>query len=227
MSYIIYNDTVTDIIIPTIFIPIIDLLLCSLFGTKARWFQLHSVINAVIVYIISEDIIKLYTNPIMNNHKITSTIDYNFIIVLHIYHLIISKNVTFMDYFHHILFVGGGCIPACLFYNNNLMRLSSFAGCGLTGSIEYLTLALVKHNRLESLTQKKFNAYIYNYLRYPFTLYSVIATHIVSAENPNLVSWPIFLIYTNILVFLNGSFYNKLTIENYVTHKMVKNNNAI
>ena len=54
MNYIInsiINNRCSDIIIPLLSIPTIDLLLCIFFGTNARWFQLHSVINGIITYI--------------------------------------------------------------------------------------------------------------------------------------------------------------------------------
>ena len=215
------NNTTREIIIPIIAIPSIDLLLCFLFGVKARWFQLHSAINIVIVGIIFDDVVKLYRNPIYNNHDIDSKLELTYIMTLHIYHLLISKNITFMDYCHHLLFVGFACLPAYIFYNNNLLRLSVFATCGLTGSIEYFMLALVKHNRLTSIKQKMYNTYIYNYLRYPFSMYSVIAIYISSLYNPEIIgNYPMLLLFMNLTILLNGSFYNKLAIENYIEHKM-------
>ena len=128
-----------------------------------------------------------------------------------------------MDYCHHILFIGFACLPAYIFYNNNLLRLSVFATCGATGSIEYFMLALVKHNRLTSIKQKMYNTYIYNYLRYPFSMYSVIAIYISSLYNPEIIgNHPVLLLFMNLTILLNGAFYNKLAIENYIEHKMMK-----
>ena len=99
-NYLIINK---EILITIISIPTIDIILCNLFGNKARWFQLHAFINGVIVIIIYEDVIKLYIDPINNNKPLTSHIDSYFIIFLHIYHLFISKSITYMDYFHGLL----------------------------------------------------------------------------------------------------------------------------
>ena len=214
------KSIINDIAITLITIPSIDLLLCLLMGPRTRWFQLHAVINAVIVCIIYEDVIKLYINPIANHKIVTSQIDCYFIIFLHIYHLFISKNITFMDYFHHGLFIGAGFIPALLFYRSNLIRLASFAGCGLPGCIEYTSLVLVKHNKIKSLTQKKYCSYLYNYLRYPLSLYSMITIHIVHSYDKTSDINPLLLLYVNFIIFLNGAFYNKLAIENYITHKI-------
>ena len=222
MSSLTYYISISDIIIPLISIPALDFMLCILFGIQTRWFQLHSVVNGIIVCIVYQDVISLYINPIANNGIMNSKLDCYYIIFLHIYHLFISSNLTFMDYFHHGLFIGGGCIPAFLFFNSNLVRLASFAGCGLTGCVEYFTLALVKHNKLKSLTQKKISSYMYNYVRYPLSLYSIMAIYIVYLyDTPQNIN-PYLLIYVNLIIFFNGAFYNKLTIENYIEHKNIK-----
>ena len=213
-----------DMIIPFVAIPTTDLLLCVLIGTKTRWFQLHAAVNAIIVSIIYEDVIKLYIDPIENNGELSSQMEGYFIIFLHIYHLFISKNLSFMDYFHHILFVGLGFVPAFLVYTNNLIRLASFAGCGITGFLEYSSLVLVKHNLIDSLKQKKFNSYLYNYVRYPLSLYSIVAMYMAYRKN-NLTINPFMLTYISIIIFFNGAFYNKLTVENYIQHKQIKQKN--
>ena len=213
-----------DMIIPFVAIPTTDLLLCMLIGTKTRWFQLHAAVNAIIVSIIYEDVIKLYIDPIENNGELSSQMEGYFIIFLHIYHLFISKNLSFMDYFHHILFVGLGFVPAFLVYTNNLIRLASFAGCGITGFVEYSSLVLVKHNLIDSLKQKKFNSYLYNYVRYPLSLYSIVAMYMAYRKN-NLTINPLMLTYISIIIFFNGAFYNKLTVENYIQHKQIKQKN--
>ena len=213
------ENTITDIIIPIVSIPTIDMILCCIFGYKSRWFQLHSTINGIIVLTIYQDIIELFINPIANNKNEISKIDSTYIILLHIYHLIISKNLTNMDVFHHVLFVGFGLVPSYIFFNNNVVKLVSFSTCGLTGCIEYFMLSLVKHEKMSSLQQKYINSYIYNYIRYPLTMYSVIVIYLLYITNPNIIEYPTLLIYTILLMFFNGSYYNKITIENYIEHK--------
>ena len=209
-----------DIIIPSVLIPSIDFLLCKCFGNKTRWFQLHSAINIVILTIIYNDIIVLFTNPLENIRSVNSKIDHYFILTLHIYHFFITDKLSFMDYFHHILFVGFGLIPTLFIYNNNLVRLGWFAVGGLPGSIEYLTLSLVKHDKMCYINQKRITAYIYNYIRYPITIYCPALTYVAYKENklPDIIN-PIILTYICFLLFFNGGFYNKLTIENYITHR--------
>ena len=114
----------------------------------------------------------------------------------------------------------GGCLPIFCFYDSNLLRLTSFAACGLPGAIEYFTLALVKHKKLGILTQKRMNAILYNYIRFPMTLYSITVIHIAYTLGLTPSSSPIVVYYVIFLVYINGSFYNKLTIENHIQHKV-------
>ena len=218
------QTSMVDCLIPVLSIPTIDLLLCKFFGTRSRWFQLHSVINGIIVYIILDDVILLFINPLENITPIISQMDSYFIMILHIYHLFIVKQISFMDYFHHILFVGMGVMPSLILYNTNMIRLAWFPTCGLPGCIEYFTLSLVKHDKLDPLTQKRINSYIYNYLRYPITVYGPTVTYIAYKQNLLYNTNAFIIVYFNLILFFNGAFYNKVSIENYILHKYKKNN---
>ena len=198
--------------------PILDVGLCMLYGKKARWFQLHAAVNFIILTFIFEDVCNLLINP-LNIRYLDNPIEIYYIVYLHLYHMLIFKN-TLMDYFHHIVFVLFGALPVYYFYNYNTIRLCTFVGCGLPGLIEYTTLSLVKNNKMSSLTQKSLISNIYNYFRYPLTIFSASAIYIA---NQNL--------YTNIpsnnilfvilMIFLNGSYFNKITIENCIHHKIM------
>ena len=199
-------------------IPLLDLGLCLAYNKKARWFQLHAAVNFVILTIIYEDVISLIANP-LNIRYIDNPVEIYYIFYLHIYHMIMFKN-TVMDYFHHIVFVLFGALPVYYFYNYSTIRLSTFVGCGLPGLIEYTTLSLVKNEKMSAVNQKMLISNIYNYFRYPFTIFSASAIYIA---NQNL--------YTNIpdksilfvvlMIFLNGSYFNKLTIENSIYHRIM------
>ena len=210
MSIITYFS-LPEILIPLVSIPCIDIILSATIGTRARWFQLHSMINFIIVYIISGDVYLLYTDPLNNIRTLESKIDCNFIVLLHIYHYFVFKN-TRMDYFHHFIFVGCGCVPIFYCYSSNLIRLTTFSGCGLPGAIEYLTLTLVKNNKLNSLKQKRFNSHLYNYFRYPTTIYSITVIYISYLQDLTQVIHPIIIYYIMLLVFINGSLDRKSVV---------------
>ena len=211
----IYNDIATPIIV----IPGIDFLLCKMLRKKTRWFQLHSAINGIIVSIIWEDIVNIFTDPLQSIEVTKSNIDTYFILFLHIYHFFIVNDLTIMDYFHHILFVGCGLLPTLLIKTTNIIRLAWLSTCGLPGCIEYFTLSLVKHDKMCYIRQKNIISYVYNYIRYPITIYCPTVTYIAYCEN-KLIDYNVcIIVYINLMLFFNGAFYNKLTVENYILHK--------
>tara|TARA_B100000902_G_scaffold399984_1_gene474246 strand:+ start:6070 stop:6774 length:705 start_codon:yes stop_codon:yes gene_type:complete len=215
--YNIFNKFSGDIelILPIITIPSLDILLCCMISNKARWFQLHAIINLIIVYIIFEDV-KIYFNELFNGIiEKTSNLDNYFILVLHLYHCLFFNNLSVLDYFHHLLFIITGVIPCTHLFKTNISRLISFTGCGLPGIIEYGSLVLMKHDIITPLTQKNINSYMYVYLRTPLSIFNVSFIFIAYKEGYFYQENQIILFYIIFLTYFNGTFYNKLTIENY------------
>ncbi len=205
-----------NVIYPLVVIPMSDLLLCYIFSKKARWFQLHALTNLIIVNIIKNDVYNLTVYPFQTINILDNYYELYYIIVLHLYHFVFFNN-TLMDYFHHSVFVLFGCIPVYYYYNYNIIRLATFTGCGLPGFIEYSLLTLVKHEKIKSLTQKKIMSKIYNYFRYPFGIFTISYIYIYSGlTQQNLLT----TLYTMMIIYLNGAFYNKLTIENAIWHEL-------
>ena len=56
-----------------------------------------------------------------------------------------------------------------------------------------------------------------------------MAIYLVYSQGMTPNTNPLLLTYINLIIFFNGAFYNKLTIENYITHKLnaqkLKNSN--
>lgn len=206
----------SSLITPLIRIPLLDIFLCIIFTKKARWFQLHCIINLLIVNIIKDDILSIIQNPTSIN-KLEYPEELYYILYLHLYHMIFFKN-TIMDYFHHIVFVLFGTLPIYYFYNINLIRFASFTGCGLPGVIEYFTLTLVKHEKMKSLTQKTIMVYVYNYFRYPVSIFSaslIYYNHIIGLTKNISNFWVSYIIF---MIVFNSAYFNKLTIENRTWH---------
>ena len=210
---VIYNN---ELIIPAITIPLLDFFLCYTISNRARWFQLHTAVNIIITCIIFGDV-KIYFNELFNGIvEKTSNLDNYFILVLHLYHFLFFKNLSKLDYIHHLIFVITGVVPCAFLFKTNISRLITFTGCGLPGIIEYGTLTLMKNNKISSLFQKKINSIMYAYLRCPLSIFNVSFMYIGYKtgyfENEN----PIILLYIIFLTYINGTFYNMLAIENYV-----------
>ena len=198
-------------------IPFTDFVLIKLFGSTARWFQLHSAINFLISYLIWEDIYSFIFYPL---YAIKVNTDFKvvyYIIYLHSYHFFIKK-LQLIELIHHVLFVFMGVLPCIFFWNYNIINLWILSGCGLPGAIEYLMLSLVKKDMLSCKRQKYISANINNYMRLPITMYGLSLTYIAYMEKIIYCN-SIFFIYICILIYTNGTFFNKLAIENYIKYK--------
>ena len=67
---------------------IVDSLLCKIIGKKARWFQLHAITNAYVVYQTKDDLYNLLTAPIHTIGQYADRGPVLLIISLHVYHMI-------------------------------------------------------------------------------------------------------------------------------------------
>ena len=198
-------------------IPFTDFVLIKLFGSTARWFQLHSAINFLISYLIRDDIYSFIFYPL---YAIKVNTDFKvvyYIIYLHSYHFFIKK-LQLIELIHHVLFVFMGVLPCIFFWNYNIINLWILSGCGLPGAIEYLMLSLVKKDMLSCKRQKYISANINNYMRLPIAMYGLSLTYIAYMEKIIYCN-SIFLIYICILIYTNGTFFNKVAIENYIKYK--------
>ena len=213
-----------------------DNILIKGFGTKSRWFQLHAACNLYISCLVIQESMNLIINPRFPISSPTKRDLYahQLIVIMHLYHPFISR-MSNMDIFHHLLFVIFGSLPALYFLNTSVFSIMTLGACGIPGFIEYTCLSLVKHNMMTSIDQKKIQSMVSNYLRMPLALYSAALAHIdmsmwaskyrIHDKSPDeyiyfVCAGPYYIIF---LVYLNGTFYNKLAIENHMEHKINKN----
>lgn len=198
---------------------LVDRILVHLFGTKSRWFQLHCIVNFYIVIIVMKDAINLILSPFNLENISETNIDSITIVNLHIYHLIMFRNVSIEEYLHHFIFIILGVMPGIFLLDNRVCKIATFTGCGLPGCIEYFTLSLYKHNKLNNLFQKKIMIYIYNYFRSPLGIISMYINYIQYKYNgcKNIY----FLFYINTLVYINSTYYNLHTSKLYY-NKLIK-----
>lgn len=206
------NDLILGII------PILDLCMVKIFGKKSRWFQIHAIINMIIMYLVIPDTYCLLISPKLPLKSKNTRLDLalNLCCGIHGYHCVIDK-LSSIELWHHLIFVVLGIIPSIYYFNSQSMALLLFTGCGFPGAIEYTMLSLVKHNKINSLTQKSINSYINNYIRAPLSIYGATIIHLDN-NNDDILS-NIVLYYICFLVYLNGTFFSKMAIENHMWHK--------
>ena len=85
-------------LVPIIVIPTLDKILCKIFTDKARWLQLHGVVNIIIVGLIKDDVYRLLINPLdikmIDEHR-----ELYYILYLHLYHSLFFKNSMMLNFF--------------------------------------------------------------------------------------------------------------------------------
>lgn len=193
-----------------------DKILCKFFGKKARYYQLHSFINLLITYRIFPDIKNFFINPINAYRLIDNNLDSYLIISLHFYHILIANSLNFIEIIHHLLFVAFGVFPVIFYINSNQIYLGYIACSGLPGVFEYGLLSLLKNNKISLYTQKYYTVYLYNYFRYPLALYGCYLNLTLWKYNNILKNDSLYMsIYINILLFINGSVFNQITLKSY------------
>ena len=195
---------------------ILDVILRKVFGHRARWFQLHALINIIITYISIPEVFDILCNPSnafeLSNNRFGLILGFT----LHLYHMIFF-NLTFMDKCHHIssAFI---CIPLTMLLNCKIISWHLFIGTGFPGGLDYIMLTFVKHSRLESLTEKKYNSLINAYIRCPFGVIGSFLTYMrsVSLEPGSFKQYSGFTV--TFISFMNCTFFAKLAIENFRDH---------
>ena len=199
-------------------IGIFDYILLFLFGEKSRWFQLHTISNIFICYLIYSDITDVLFHPISSLNQHVDKDSVFTCITLHTYHCVMFK-LTPMDKFHHYLFVFFGAIPMLLFWEGPFVQITMLFTCGLPGAIDYFSLCLVKHNYMLKLTQKNISALVNNYIRFPGTV--IASTICYTGYMENEINYhPLSIAYGMFLTYFNGAYFSKLAIENNIVHRI-------
>ena len=192
-----------------------DFILIKLFSDKARWFQLHAVVNLYISYEILPEVINIIKDPITGYQICGTNRICLLIICLHVYHVLTFKKLNRVDYFHHVVFVGLGVLPDMFFIKYNQKYLAYIVASGIPGFFEYSTLTLYKNNLLTLKQQKHFNSILYNFVRLPFCCFAIAMNY--NAYLNNYVKDDLLItLYVNILLYLNGTIFNFLTIISYI-----------
>tara|TARA_B110001452_G_scaffold265070_1_gene269136 strand:- start:887 stop:1657 length:771 start_codon:yes stop_codon:yes gene_type:complete len=213
-TYLSENIIVKELLFISFIIFFFDNLFCFIFGKKARWFQLHCLINIIVTIDIIPDIIDFIINPNEGYKLLTSNTSSYYILIVHLYHIFMFKNLNLIDYFHHILFIGFGVVPTLYFVNSNQIYLGYIVCNGIPGIIEYGSLTLVKHNLLSIYNQKKLNTILYIFLRLPMCIFGS-TMNLVAYKNGLISDTLVVTLYMNCLLYFNGCFFTILTCDSF------------
>jgi hypothetical protein len=193
----------------------------ALMGKKyeGKYFFIHGVNNALIVYLTYSDLILTFTNfntVLTNNINILpSIITYS----LHVYHTFVYyRKFKFDDWLHHIL-MGAALFTAHQFCTGRLINYSLFFTTGLPGMIDYFLLFFVKNNKMNPIVEKKMNSWINLWIRCPGCTSHAVLTLLVYNIYSNTLLNSNFekfgYIFTAAITYWNGIYFMNKVIVSY------------
>mmetsp|Transcript_20748 Transcript_20748/g.49303 ORF Transcript_20748/g.49303 Transcript_20748/m.49303 type:complete len:224 (+) Transcript_20748:76-747(+) len=184
--------------------------------TKARWFVLHATCNFFITLLCLPDVVGTIWDPIHCGEGPYSPYPVYLVVAVHSYHMIAFSNLTWDDWFHHLLFVGVIGSAGLVFQAGPVLGLIAFILCGLPGGLDYCMLACVKHQLMDPLQEKKWNARINVWIRSPGSLGCSFCLYVAIRYGKRTFSWLeiIMAFFTAFLCILNGQYYMQRVVGN-------------
>lgn len=186
----------------------------SIVGKQAKYFKVHSLLNAFLTIITFNDMITLLQEPLIDgDHSTYPRLARDLLFTFHLYHIICFNKVLSIDIIHHL--VMSGVIISSYTYNVALIaNYCIFFINGLPGLMDYIMLILVKYRYLESIVEKKYNSYIQIWLRSPFVVIGAYILYIRYTHGIFVCS--IYnIIFAMFGIFWNGQYFALRIIHNY------------
>lgn len=182
---------------------------------QARWYILHTIINAVVVFYTFQDMFSVLKDPITSIKTPADQLPINLTVALHYYHMIFFDYLYPIDWVHHILMM---YVAFNVYYNPEVGLVSNyiiFFINGLPGGFDYLLLVLVKFNLIKPYTEKKINSYVNIWIRSPGILIGTYCLYLASLVQDDYN--PYFLDRFSILglLFWNAQYFTYRVIYNY------------
>ena len=216
-----------------LFFPILTIFFTDLFiwffgdnNKKRRWYLIHALTNTFLVFYTFNNLIECYYDPlslINKNYNNDDIVAINTVLSLHLFHIFSSyKNLTFIDWVHHIVSCIIVCTIAIFFLSTKMINYAIFFMCGLPGGIDYFLLYFNKLNLIDKLTEKRINVYLNMCIRLPGLLWGLIISYICviyKELNDDISSFKICALFiTNILNCINAIFFSIRVVQNYGIH---------
>lgn len=181
---------------------------------KGRYFFLHAIANGIVVFASLPDLVRAATvHPYDTlNHPAWSVAGNSATMALHLYH-ILAFQLTADDWWHHLQF-----IPMCLAtpaFKQQIgcaVSLSNFFLSGLPGGLEYVFLILVMHGLMEKQKEKRYFAWLNQWVRAPGAIWITVLGFFCWREGQlplnSVVGWTFGLFH-----LYNGMYFNMIAIE--------------
>jgi hypothetical protein len=194
-------------------------------GTNARWFALHAFANLFVVILSIPDVIQTIVDPansmsIQCEFSSIACTDAPVCIIaaIHLYHILAFRNLTWDDWFHHLLFAVGICSLHFCFKWGPVSQFLSFFISGLPGGIDYAMLSGVKLKVLRPITEKRINRFMNVWIRSPGLMTSGVLAYASYRNGHNHIN-PSALLFGMVLVVFNGQYYMERVVANHAVKK--------
>jgi hypothetical protein len=192
---------------------------------NGKYYLLHFINNAIVVYLTFPDIISIYTdfpNFWLHEKNIISAI---LTTSLHIYHVIVYFNkLRVIDWMHHILNVFISLPIALIYPSGSLIGHSMFFMSGLPGGLDYLLLFLERNAIINRSTEKRINTYLNVWIRAPgcnaHAAFILIGYNIVKSHVEFTVLDLCIHIFVALVVYWNGNYFMRQVVENNITDQL-------
>lgn len=224
-------ENIINIIISTVFLVFLDKIISYKFNKP--YYLLHGLVNFIIVYLVYNDIIILYTDFDNSYNYLINTKAIDICIALHFYH-IIAYNLTYEDWKHHILmFLVEFNVVYILNYKYLVVSHVIFYLCGLPGGIDYILLFLVRNNYINKYTEKYYNHILNIFIRSSGAIISSFIINIYRQNHFKNINdyrmndiyylYTVNTLYTLVMIYTyyNGIYYMYNVFENYIMTKQI------
>ena len=175
---------------------------------KTRWFLLHIVGNVMTVVAIWDEVFIIIVDPLQAYVMPTRYLGYCVVVTLHCYHIVFFK-MRPADWFHHLVFVGGGFGSAVILQPYIISSMPLFSLNGLPGALDYAMLVAVRLGRMKRLDHKWWNARINTWFRCPYSVMVCGVGYVGMVEHGTWQCAPCL-----ILVLWNAVHYGEQAVEN-------------
>lgn len=188
---------------------------------KGRWFILHTISNFFTTCYTLPTIYYVLSDPISSFNMDPNLTPLNITIALHLYHILFFTNLTTIDWVHHLLMCTvAGC---SYFYHTGLCtNFLIFFVNGLPGGLDYLMLALVKHNKMDYMKEKQLNSQINIWIRSPGILIGAYNLYLCILYN-NVQTGLIETILILSALLWNAQYFTYRVVANYNRKLIITN----
>jgi hypothetical protein len=185
-------------------------------GFTNPYYLIHSLHNAVIVYLTAPDVYATFTDFYALQAYSVNLDAAALVAALHIYHILMYREkLRFDDWLHHGLMIGVALPIGCLVPCGTLMGFNLFFTTGLPGGIDYFLLFLVRNYIIHRMTEKRINRFLNVWIRSPGCQALAAIGFLYTFSNPGPWWLKAFGALPPFLTYWNGQYFMEQVVSDY------------